>query len=354
LSFSVAIGQFARPLQGEIQCGDAIGVSKWSSGVVVGLADGLGHGTKAALAAKAFVETLEATREESLEEIFVRAHRALLHTRGAVAGVARLDVKTGRLDIGVLGNIGAAILRAAEGRSTHVLTVPGVLGSAFRTVRAQTFELGLDDAIIMHSDGVTARADFTTIRSMSPQAGAEHIVRSAGRASDDAACCVIRLRAHASVTTPTPSSVAPTSTSPRAVPIKAPSDPACAATVARTFAASIGLDVRAQWETSIVASELATNVLKFGGEGLLELRHVRSPREGLMLEVTDNGTGIADIANAVVDGFSEGAPLSPETARRKGQGLGVGLGTVHRMSDDVTIDTQPGRGTRVTAWKYRR
>jgi serine/threonine-protein kinase RsbT len=115
----------------------------------------------------------------------------------------------------------------------------------------------------------------------------------------------------------------------------------------------VGLAPRAQWEASIVASELATNVLKYGGHGTLTLRHVQTPREALVLEVADEGDGIADIGSALIDGYSGGTQLLPDR-RRNGQGLGVGLGTVHRLSDEVTIDSAPGRGTRVVVWKYLR
>jgi anti-sigma regulatory factor (Ser/Thr protein kinase) len=36
----------------------------------------------------------------------------------------------------------------------------------------------------------------------------------------------------------------------------------------------------------------------------------------------------------------------------RGRGLGVGLGAVHHMMDDVVVDSVDGRGTRVTATKY--
>jgi serine/threonine-protein kinase RsbT len=121
----------------------------------------------------------------------------------------------------------------------------------------------------------------------------------------------------------------------------------------RAFAMRLGLPARAQWEASIAASELATNALKFAGEGTLALRHVHEPREALVIEMTDRGEGMTDVAAAVVDGFSEGALRGPDSPRL-GRGLGVGLGSVHRLMDDVVVDSAPHRGTRVTAKKFLR
>ena len=104
---------------------------------------------------------------------------------------------------------------------------------------------------------------------------------------------------------------------------------------------------------SIVASELATNVLKFAGAGEVTLRHVRTPREAIVIEVVDSGRGIADVGAAMEDGFSEGAKLGVDRPRREGQGLGLGLGTVHRLMDTVNVESDALRGTRITAWKYR-
>ncbi len=137
------------------------------------------------------------------------------------------------------------------------------------------------------------------------------------------------------------------------IPLRVGGDAECAAHAARAFSRSVGFDARQQWEISIAVSELATNVLKFAGEGLVRLCHVHMPREAIVVEASDHGAGIADVSRAIADGFSEGAPLRPDRARPDGQGLGVGLGSVHRMMHQVDIQSNAATGTRIIAIKFR-
>ncbi|MFD5818561.1 SpoIIE family protein phosphatase [Streptomyces sp. NPDC127038] len=92
---------------------------------------------------------------------------------------------------------------------------------------------------------------------------------------------------------------------------------------------------------TLVATELATNLLKHGGGGrmLVETVHddLGPPGTGrgpaLQLAAIDHGPGIADLAAASLDGFSTTASL------------GAGLGTCRRVSDHFEVHTVPGRGT---------
>jgi len=57
----------------------------------------------------------------------------------------------------------------------------------------------------------------------------------------------------------------------------------------------------------------------------------------------DRGHGIANVSLAIADGFS-GRPEA---------GLGVGLGSVHRLMDHVDIQSDMRTGTRIVASKFR-
>ena len=90
------------------------------------------------------------------------------------------------------------------------------------------------------------------------------------------------------------------------------------------------------------ASELARNVLRYGGGGEGRISYLRDGgRQGLELRFSDQGPGIADIALALSDGYTSGG------------GLGLGLGGAKRLSDDFEIDTAPGAGTTVTIVKWK-
>ncbi|HVJ94267.1 MAG TPA: ATP-binding protein [Labilithrix sp.] len=323
----------------------------WDDGIIVGLADGLGHSPRAGGAAKAFLDRIrKVTNSLPIDLIFANAHRSLTRTPGTVAAIARIDAVRGRAEIGMVGTIAARVVRGEAGRTTHFQAAPGVLGGVYEPVRPQSFEMSVGDLLIMHSDGVDTHFELGEARSLSAQNVAEYIVRTSGRPNDDAACVVVRVTPREDVRSLSPSSEK--ELPPRVLAIKQAADPACVATETRTYAARVGLPLRAQWEAAIVVSELATNALKFGVEGVLTLKHVRTPRAALVIEVADKGKGIPDVGAAMRDGWSEGDFLSVDRPRTEGQGLGVGLGTVRRLSDELSIDSGPDRGTRITVWKY--
>ncbi len=351
-AIDIVVGTALRAVSGETTSGDACGHIAWSRGATVVLADGLGHGERAAIASRALIECVRSDPEAPLDQLFEQAHRVLVRTRGAVAAIARID-RAGRVDLASVGNVTAFVVPSGAERATHVLSLPGVLGSAFRSARVQSFDFAAGDTLVMHSDGIRSRFDLARIDLASPQVAAEQILRIAARASDDASCIVVRgiaRRASASASFVRQSEpFDPTLPSP--IPIRVAGDAECAATAIRAFAARLGLPTRAQWEISIAVSELASNVLKFAGAGSLQMRHEREPRAALVVEVSDGGAGIGDVGAAVVDGWSEGGALTPDRLA-VARGLGVGLGSVHRMMDAVQIVSEPGCGTRVVATKY--
>ncbi|GAA2293160.1 hypothetical protein GCM10010234_38160 [Streptomyces hawaiiensis] len=106
-------------------------------------------------------------------------------------------------------------------------------------------------------------------------------------------------------------------------------------------AALAGLDERRTAAAALVATELATNLLKHaeGGQVLVEVVAPPVLREGawgsrvVQIAAVDHGPGIPDVPAALRDGFS--------TSRS----LGAGLGTCLRLSDDFALHSVPGRGT---------
>ena len=68
-----------------------------------------------------------------------------------------------------------------------------------------------------------------------------------------------------------------------------------------------------------------------------------SDREITMV-LKDNGPGIPDVEQAMQAGYS----TASETVRNLGFGAGMGLPNMKQNSDELTIDTAPGKGTTVT------
>jgi len=108
--------------------------------------------------------------------------------------------------------------------------------------------------------------------------------------------------------------------------------------VATEQATSLGLDDQARGRAALVATELATNLIKHAGRGeLLIGGFADGSGSGLELLSIDGGPGIADVGLALQDGVSSrGTP-------------GNGLGAVRRQSDQFGVYSQPGKGTAVMA-----
>ena len=97
-------------------------------------------------------------------------------------------------------------------------------------------------------------------------------------------------------------------------------------------------------QTKIVtaASEIGRNTLLYGGGGELRIDLLdEDGKRGLRLTFEDKGPGIADIPQALRDGFTSG------------KGLGMGLGGAKRLVNEFQIESKPGTGTRVVLTKWK-
>jgi serine/threonine-protein kinase RsbT len=127
------------------------------------------------------------------------------------------------------------------------------------------------------------------------------------------------------------------------VPIKSESDIVLARREVREITAQIGFSVTDTTRIVTAASELARNIFKYAGQGVMHWRRVdKDNSSGVELQFVDNGPGIADIALAMQEGFS--------TAK----GLGLGLPGVKRLMDEMDIQSTAGKGTTITLKKWRR
>jgi serine/threonine-protein kinase RsbT len=111
----------------------------------------------------------------------------------------------------------------------------------------------------------------------------------------------------------------------------------------RTFATQAKLSLVDQTKLVTATSELARNTLVYGGGGAATVEMVTDGRrKGVRAAFHDDGPGIADTTLALADGWSSGT------------GLGLGLSGARRLVDDFELDTEVGRGTRVTVVKWSR
>ena len=110
----------------------------------------------------------------------------------------------------------------------------------------------------------------------------------------------------------------------------------------RRRAIELGFSLVDQTKIVTAASELARNTIQHGGGGHATIEvFADGARRGLRLTFEDQGPGIADIAQAMRDGFSTGG------------GLGLGLSGAKRLSNEFSIASTVGTGTRVTITRWK-
>ena len=91
------------------------------------------------------------------------------------------------------------------------------------------------------------------------------------------------------------------------------------------------------------ASELGRNALVHGRGGTMIINELlQDGRSALQLVFEDQGPGIADIEQAMTDGFSSA------------KSLGLGLGGARRLVNEFALESQPGQGTKVTVIQWKR
>jgi serine/threonine-protein kinase RsbT len=90
-------------------------------------------------------------------------------------------------------------------------------------------------------------------------------------------------------------------------------------------------------------SEIARNIVNYARRGEMLMSQVQQgAKRGLLVVARDEGPGIADIEQAMRDGFSTG------------KSLGLGLPGARRLMDEFEIHSEIGKGTVVTMKKWTR
>ncbi|AUX42942.1 phosphoserine phosphatase [Sorangium cellulosum] len=188
---TVAIGTACCVASGEEVAGDEVVVVRQSPWVLIGLADGLGHGPHAAEAASAFCRYVEEHASMPLEELLTAAGEQLSSTRGAAAALVRIDESAGELEFSGVGNIA---MKAMSRTAMPIFCSAGILGRRVRRLRSFRFPMSPGDVVVLHSDGIASGFDLTSFRDLDPQEMARRIVEAHKKSFDDATCVVALLR----------------------------------------------------------------------------------------------------------------------------------------------------------------
>lgn len=93
--------------------------------------------------------------------------------------------------------------------------------------------------------------------------------------------------------------------------------------------------------TAVAMYEAEINMVVHAGGGEADI----SIEPGyIAIVMSDHGPGIPDIELAMKDGYS----TAPELVRELGFGAGMGLPNMKRNTDELKIESTPGKGTTVT------
>ena len=126
------------------------------------------------------------------------------------------------------------------------------------------------------------------------------------------------------------------------LPLKSSNEVVLARQRVRQYAVELRFSLVDQTKLVTAASELARNALDHGKGGSMTLEILNEGvKSGIRLIFEDQGPGIPDIEQALKDGFTSGS------------GMGLGLGGSKRLVNEFSIESEVGKGTRVTVARWR-
>ncbi len=126
------------------------------------------------------------------------------------------------------------------------------------------------------------------------------------------------------------------------LPLKNSNDVVLARQRVRQWAIELKFSLVDQTKLVTAASELGRNALDHGKGGTMTIEELANgSKTGLRLVFEDKGPGIPDIEQALKDGFTSGS------------GMGLGLGGSKRLVNEFSIESEVGKGTKVTIARWR-
>jgi serine/threonine-protein kinase RsbT len=124
-------------------------------------------------------------------------------------------------------------------------------------------------------------------------------------------------------------------------PIESENDIVSARRIVRNAATELGFGLTDVTRIVTAASELTRNIYVHAKSGAMRWRTVNNGSSvGLELTFEDHGPGIPDVERAMEAGYSTG------------NGLGMGLPGSKRLTDEMTISSEVGKGTTIVVRKW--
>lgn len=128
------------------------------------------------------------------------------------------------------------------------------------------------------------------------------------------------------------------------VSIRSDADIVVARQKGRQLATELGFSTSDATLVATTISELARNIVTYARSGEIDLQTVENSKEqnGIQIVARDEGPGIRDLRQALLDGYSTSGSL------------GLGLPGVRRLMDEFDVSSELGKGTTVRVTKWQR
>ena len=182
-------GVAGRQMPGETASGDLHLVKPLENGVLLAVADGLGHGESAAQAARLAMNTVEKHSHKPLIQMLEHCDEELRETRGVVMSLARLNALDNSMEWLGVGNVEGILVRSAPdgGRSNESLTLSrGVVVAFLPPLRAAAVNVDPGDTLVLATDGIRRGFEDEIIFFKDPGETAQGILARDGLKIDDA------------------------------------------------------------------------------------------------------------------------------------------------------------------------
>ena len=159
------------------------------------IADGLGHGFKAAEAANLAARVVCEKKDSSISEIVHDLHESLRSTRGAALSIAEVDLTHKVVNFVGIGNVMGAVLTGSDQR--RMVTMHGTVGHQIYKIQSFSYPWPtLGGVLIMHSDGLSTKCcdleAYPGLILKNPGVIAGVLYRDFNRGNDDSTLVVVR------------------------------------------------------------------------------------------------------------------------------------------------------------------
>ncbi len=180
---SIEFGVASMILPGQKESGDLYIVKETEKQILIGVVDGLGHGTEAANAAKLAVSVLDTYSHESVIALTRFCHDKLKATRGVVMALASINPADETMTWLSIGNVEGMLFRSEPHLNPSnpiyetIIMRPGVIGFKLPPLYASVMSISKNDLIILSTDGIS---DDYTYRLASDARFSYEMINSSG------------------------------------------------------------------------------------------------------------------------------------------------------------------------------